>query len=86
MTRAICVLIVGFQFQGLDKVEPRNARNFTNDKFVENGAARLAELAEFLQTHSQASLPMGFQKLHSIRFANDPVFSAAILLSALGVL
>ena len=31
-----------------DKVEPRNARNFTNDKFVENGAARLAELAEFL--------------------------------------
>jgi hypothetical protein len=48
--------------------------------------ARLAELAEFLQTHSQASLPMDFQKTPPIGFANVPVFSAAILLSALGVL
>jgi hypothetical protein len=39
----------------------------------ETGLARLAGLAEFLQTHLQASLRMGFQKLRSIRFANDPV-------------
>ncbi len=32
-------------------------------------------LAAFLQTHLQASLPMGFQKLRSIRFANDPALA-----------
>jgi hypothetical protein len=35
-----------------------------------------AKFAAFLQTHLQASLPMAFQKLRSIRFANDPVFGA----------
>jgi hypothetical protein len=39
----------------------------------ETGCARQAGLAAFLQTHSQASLQMGFEKLRSIRFANDPV-------------
>ena len=34
-----------------------------------------AKLAAFLQTQLQASLPMVFQKLRSIRFANDPAFS-----------
>jgi hypothetical protein len=34
--------------------------------------ARLDELAEFLQTHSQASLPMDFQKTPPIGFANVP--------------
>jgi len=48
--------------------------------------AQLAELAEFLQTHSQASLQMDFQKTPPFGFANVPVFSAATLLSALGVL
>jgi len=33
-----------------------------------------AKLAAFLQTHLQASLPMAFQKLRSIRFAHDPCF------------
>ena len=40
----------------------------------ETGHARQAVLAVFLQTHSQASLQMGFQKLRSIRFANEPRF------------
>jgi hypothetical protein len=39
----------------------------------ETGRARQVVLAEFLQTHLQASLRMGFQKLRSIRFANAPV-------------
>jgi hypothetical protein len=39
----------------------------------ETGRARQAGLAAFLLTHSQASLQMGYQKLRSIRFANDPV-------------
>ncbi len=34
-----------------------------------------AKLAAFLQTHLQASLPMGFQKLRSIRLANDPALA-----------
>jgi hypothetical protein len=39
----------------------------------ETGLARQAVLALFLQTHLQASLRIGFQKLRSIRLANDPV-------------
>jgi len=39
----------------------------------ETGHARHAGLALFLQTHSQASLQMSFEKLRSIRYANDPV-------------
>jgi hypothetical protein len=39
----------------------------------ETGGDRRAGQAEFLQTHSQAILQMGFQKLRSIRFANAPV-------------
>jgi hypothetical protein len=39
----------------------------------ETGHAQQAGLALFLQTHSQASLQMGFEKLRSIRFPNDPV-------------
>jgi hypothetical protein len=33
-----------------------------------------AKLALSFQIPSQASLPMGYQKLRSIRFANDPCF------------
>jgi hypothetical protein len=40
---------------------------------MEKGCARQAGLGLFLQTHSQASLQMSFEKLRSIRYANDPV-------------
>jgi hypothetical protein len=46
---------------------------FSRNGRKETGRARRAGLAAFLQTHSQASLQMGFEKLRSIRFANDPV-------------
>jgi len=51
---------------------PRNARIFTKGQ-KGNGVRPAAVLAAFLQTHLQASLQMGFEKLRSIRFANDPV-------------
>ena len=86
MTRAICVLIVGFQFQGLDKVNHEMHEISRMISLLKTGRARLDELAEFLQTHSQASLPIDFQKTPPIRFANVPVFSVAILLSAIGFL
>lgn len=50
------------------------------NSLLKTGRARLAGLVVFLQTLSQASLQMGFQKHFSIRFANDPVFLACILL------
>jgi hypothetical protein len=53
---------------------------------LKTGCARLAGLAVFLQTHSQASLRMGFQKLRSICSANDPVFCLFILFCVVGVI
>jgi len=50
------------------------------------GCTRQAGLAAFLQTHSQASLQMGFQKYRSIRFSNIPVFSDGFLLVTTGVI
>jgi len=39
-----------------------------------------AKRAAFSNFHLQTSLPMGFQKQRSIRFANAPVFAPRLLL------
>jgi hypothetical protein len=54
--------------------------NHQSHQFTRKGEKRRAvlgqaKLAAFLQTHLQASLPMVFQKLRSIHFANAPAFS-----------
>jgi hypothetical protein len=52
--------------------------NHENHEMTRKGELGLAKLAAFLQTHLQAGLPMAYQKLRSIRYANDPALALAL--------
>ena len=61
MTLATCALIVGFQFQGLDKDEPRNARIDTKVQ-KDNGARPAGRSGGVFAKASESLLASAFSK------------------------